>query len=114
MWKIQIGNPVSRTLRFYYKGSVAPYDLTGIIVLYTFKRPDDRARNDNQAVIKGTITEHSNSAAGLSLLEIADTVTTKLKPGMYKVDFRIIGENVKRNTFTKEIFAEQVVTEREL
>lgn len=112
-WQLQIGNPVQKTLRFYYKGTNNPYNLTGKTLLYSFKLLSDNARNDNAAIIKGSITEHTDATAGLSLLDIDDTETTKLKPGLYKVDFRILGEGIKRNTWTKTVTAIQVVTERE-
>lgn len=113
VWQIQIGNPVNKVLRFYYKGTYNPYNLTGKTLLYTFKLVSDNSRNDNNAIIKGSITDHTDADNGLSSLIIDDSETTKLKPGTYKVDFRIIGDGTKRNTLTKIVTAVLVVTERE-
>ena len=113
MFTIQAGNPVSKPVTITYKRSGLPYDLTDKIILFTVKKLSDKTRNDDLAVIKGSILTHTDPELGKTLLEINEQ-DTNIPAGLYKGDFRIYRDtpHVKLNTRVFDVLVENVVTER--
>jgi hypothetical protein len=112
MFIIQAGNPISKAITIKYKKTGLPYDLTDKIILYALKQISDKAKNDDNALLKGSITSHTNAAQGQTRLEISET-ETNIAVGTYKFDIRLYRDNprIKINTRQIPVIVEQVVTE---
>lgn len=113
--RIQRGNPYAAVIKITDTtvSPITPYDLTGKTVFFTMKRPDDNSDNDNSAVIKKNITEHTlPTTAGETTLRLSAEET--LRPvGTYKCDIKIYSqEGVQLNSskFMAELI--DIVTKR--
>jgi len=87
---IQKGNPYVKILKVY-DASVSPrvvYDLTGKTIFFTVKYLNDNADNDDDALIKKDITDHTTPESGISSLELS-AIETNIPIGGYKYDMRI-------------------------
>lgn len=112
---IQRGNPYTAVLTFTDNDGSA-YDLTGKTVFFTIKLSSDVARNDDAALIKVDITEHTDATGGITTLSLTAAQTTLLdvkRAGYYKADFRIYQDGVvQTNTTTIYPEIDKIVTER--
>jgi hypothetical protein len=106
--EIQRKNPFSATITFKEDG--VAFNLTGVTVIFTVKLLNDKADNDDAAIIKKTIIDHSNPENGTTtLLLSADDTTVDL--GRYKADFRLYQSGVlQKNTETFYIEFVDIVT----
>jgi hypothetical protein len=108
---IQKGNPYSATITVTGSDGNA-YDLTGKTVFFTLKHLGDETANDDAALIKKSITVHTNAAGGITVLTL-DTTDTSQVFGRYKCDIRIYssgGVQLNSNKFFANV--EDIVTKR--
>ena len=109
---IQKGNPLSNPITFTFKSTGLPYNLTDRKVLFTLKKLDDTANNDDSALITKDIEVHTAPTLGKSTLELSCT-DTDIPCGRYKADFRIYAEGcVQMNTNTFLVDVINIVTKR--
>lgn len=106
--EIQRKNPYSATIAFKKDG--VAFNLTGVTVIFAVKLLTDKADNDDAAIIKKTITSHSDPVNGITTLSLsADDTTVDL--GRYKADFRLCQSGVlQKNTETFYIEFVDIVT----
>jgi len=108
MEKIELlwGNATSRTITITASGS--PVDLTGKTVIFTVKKQADiNDANDDNAIIRKTITTHSNPSVGETLLELSAADTT-IPEGTYYADFRI--PELQKNSQIFQFIISKIIT----
>ena len=69
------------------KNGSTPVDITGDTIFFTIKQyvdSDDSA--DENALVKDTVTEHTDAQGGISEVHIPGSETTGIKTGMYMFD----------------------------
>lgn len=107
---IQKGNPYAAVITITSNG--VAYNLTGKTVFFTMKKVNDKADNDDGALIKQSITVHTDAVGGITTLVLTD-IQTNIAVGEYKADFRIYSvAGVKLNTKTFPAVIEDIVTKR--
>lgn len=109
---IQRGCPYTRTITLTYKATGLPYDLTGKTVLFTARKLTDTALTDTDAVIKKSITSHTDPENGSTTLSLS-VAETSVPEDNYKYDFRVMsGETVVGNSLPDIAFVISIVTTR--
>lgn len=71
-----------------YDSNGAVLNITGKTLYFTVKRVVDTDNTDALAVIKKTITSHSNPTQGVTSVTILNTDTASLAPGRYFFDIQ--------------------------
>lgn len=85
----------------------APVDLTGQTVYFTVKGTlDDDDQPDANALIKKTITSHTNPAAGITNWTLSD-LDMYIEPGTYYFD--VIVENASGQSLPPSIYGKFIV-----
>jgi hypothetical protein len=109
--EVQKGNAYSRQIVVTKEinGVESAYDLTDKTLLFTLKSLSDKSLNDDNALIKKTIVDHTHADAGISLLLLSAT-DTNIPVGRYRCDIRIV--EMDSNTETFEIDIVDIVTIR--
>ena len=109
--EVQRGNEWSRTINVTQTidGVTSAYDLTNKTLLFTLKKSTDMSLNDDHALIKKTITVHTNATSGISILTLTET-DTAIYLGTYKCDIRI--KEIDANTTKFYLKIVDIVTTR--
>jgi hypothetical protein len=102
--EVQKGNAYSRQIVVTktINDIESAYDLTDKTLLFTLKSLADKSINDDNALIKKTITNHTYADAGLSLLLLTAT-DTNIPCGRYRCDIRIVEMDSNTETFYIDI-----------
>ena len=112
MAKLTIQRKTPQTIPMTFSSSGVAYDLTDKTVLVTFRSLTDTADNDDSAVLKKSITVHTDPTAGKTTLSLTVSDAT-IAEGTYKWDARIMnGETVVGNTTTDYVYVLDIVTHR--
>jgi|DewCreStandDraft_4_1066084.scaffolds.fasta_scaffold03282_17 hypothetical protein len=108
--KIQKGTIFKANITF--KANRVPINLTGKTVFFTVKQLNDNSGDDDLALIKKTITVHSDPTNGKTVLELSAT-DTDINISKYKADFKIF-ESGSLNSNSDQFIIEivDVVTKR--
>jgi len=111
--EVQRGNAWSRAINVTQtiNGVTSAYDLTDKTLIFTLKKSSDLSLNDDQALIKKTITVHSHADAGISLLDLT-AIETNIAFGTYKCDIRI--KEIDANTSKFFLKIVDIVTTRKV
>jgi hypothetical protein len=115
MQTIQIQSGVAFLIQLtlnYTTTPVIQVDLTGLTVLISVKELTDTGTDDSAALIKSTITEHSDPINGTTTWRLSSSDTNILAK-TYKADVRILksgSEFVNSDTFN--VVVVDVVTKR--
>ena len=107
------GNPYNATITVKDADGEA-YPLTGKTIFFTVKLLSDTADNDDAAVIRSDITEHTTPGGGVSALALT-AEQTLVDKGFYKWDLRIykVGPPlVQLNSVAGTCEVKQIVTKR--
>lgn len=108
---IQRGCAYTRTIKVYDK-TVTPrvaLNITGITLLFTIKRIDDKAINDLGAIVKKLISEHTDAVNGTTIIGLTAS-ETNIAAGIYKADIKIMPGDINTSVFSIKIM--DVVTTR--
>jgi len=77
------------TFQYYESDGTTPRSLVGCTVFFTVKKSEwDTDLTDTTAVLKKTITSHTDDAAGLTLISLT-TTDTYVTPRSYHYDIRV-------------------------
>jgi len=109
--EIKRGNPLTAIATLTYTATGEPMDLTDCVVLFTAKKMDDNALDDDDAVIKSELIP-SEPANGIMIISLtAEDTAVPLK--LYKCDIRAYKEGeLQDNTNIFYIEVKGIVTER--
>lgn len=88
-----------------------PYNLTGTTILFTIKKIDDNSLDDLSALVKKTITIHTDPGNGVTSVDLNEN-DTNLEFGIYRWDVKIIDGSLDPNTDTGFIKIIQKTTYR--
>jgi hypothetical protein len=113
IYEIQRGNPFNSDLIITNISAVpsAPYDLTGKTIFFTAKTLSDNGSDDTNALIKKTITSHSDPPNGKSSLALL-AAETLIPVDLYKCDIRIYASGICINSDIFYIKIVDIVTKR--
>ena len=101
------GDTFTQALTFM-KDDVA-IDITGGSIFFTLKANVNDA--DNAAVIKHTVTTHTNAIAGESQIVLTAAQTQELAPGTYAYDIRYKNEETVMTVVVGTFTVQETVTQ---
>ncbi|MGB9697706.1 MAG: hypothetical protein ACPL2D_10560 [Ignavibacteria bacterium] len=108
--EITKGNPATIPIKIMYSDGT-PFDLTGKTIFFTVKKLGDNSENDDNAVIKKTITTHIDPVNGKSSISLSKT-DTNIDTIQYKWDIKIYNGVININSKEGRIKVNNKVTYR--
>jgi len=110
---ISIIRGTDNSIKITFKENNVAIDITGYTILFTVKKQCDINKDDDFALIKKTITTHSDPTYGESTLILSST-DTDIDEGNYYWDLRLIKDGVITQTQRDNLEITNGITTRKL
>jgi len=100
----------SMTVNFTKDSAV--FDITGYTLFFTVKKPADAEKgSDDDAIIKKTVTTHTDPTAGISTITLSNS-DTNIDAGNYLWDIKLLKETIVSATYSDYLEIVQNITVR--